>query len=177
MAGKEQDEERDEGKPSLSPEERIAKLEKGKTLSLILIIVLFVFSTLQLAGIGYLLMAPSDTRPGENAAKLAMFEEKFLEIQKEHRESQKLYLQSKLLQEKLDKVLAEANTHNYANLRVLLAAQEQSYGDFIRSLQQGMYEISRMVRGSRTWYEVYKEDLDKILQASDARKAAIEGMK
>ena len=177
MAGKEQDDERDEGKSNLSPEERIAKLEKGKMLSLTLIIVLFVFSILQLAGIGYLLMAPSDTRPGENTAKLAAFEEKFLEIQKEHRESQKLYLQSKLLQGKLDKVLAEANTNNYATLRVMLAAQEQSYSDFIRSLQQGMYELSRMVRGSRTWYEVYKEDLDKILQGSDARKAAIEGTK
>jgi len=174
MADKDRDEEGEAQEVSLSPEQRIAKLEKGKLISLILIILLMVFSILQMAAIGYLLTVPTDERPAENVLKIAEFENKLLAMDDIQREAQKTYLQSQVIQSKIDKVLAEADIHNYANMRKILVEQEQNYGNFIRSLQQGMYEISRMVRGSRTWYEVYKEELDIILQGSSARLTKLE---
>ena len=51
-----------------------------------------------------------------------------------------------------------------------MVGQEASYQQFITALQQGMYDISRMVKGSRTWYEVYKEDLNLVIRDSKERE-------
>ncbi|MCW8885482.1 MAG: hypothetical protein OQK12_09545 [Motiliproteus sp.] len=177
MAEKDRDEEQDEGQSPLTPEQRIAKLEKSKTLSLILIVVLAVFSITSLAGIGYLFMSSGDDRPGQNQAKITAMDAKLLEMEKIVNEGKGLYLQSQLLQAKTEQLLSEADINNFANLRQILAEQEQNYSQFIRTLEQGMYELSRMVRGSRTWYDVYKEDLDKILKKSSDRTNRLEGMK
>ncbi len=177
MADKERDDDRGEETPSLTPEQRIAKLEKGRTLSLVLIVVLAVLSIVELAGLGYLMMAPDDQRPGQNVTRITSIEESVRELQTAQSQAQQLVLQSQLLQAKLDQVLTEADINNFANLRKILSDQERSYSNFIRTLQQGMYEISHMVRGSRTWYEVYKEDLDKILQTSSGRLTRLEAIK
>ncbi|MEH6627629.1 MAG: hypothetical protein V7739_14390 [Motiliproteus sp.] len=176
MAERERDEEKEEGKPTLSPEQRIEKLEKSKKLSLILIILLSVFSTAALAGVGYLLITSGDDRPDQNKAKLEAMSNTVTGMANIQREGRELYLQSQLLQAKTEQLLAEADVNNFAKLRQILADQEQNYGQFIRSLEQGMYELSRMVRGSRTWYDVYKEDLDKILSSSDERTRKLEAM-
>ncbi len=172
----ESEEKTEEQKPQLSPEERIAKLEKGKTLSLILIIVLLVFSIVQFAGIGYLMVSVSkDPKIEENTVQLATLDAKLLELQKSQNKAEQIVLQNEVLKTQMDKLLQQANVHNYAKLRSTMVDQEISYLQFLEALQQGMYELSRMVRGSRTWYEVYKEELDAVIEDGEARIAKIEG--
>lgn len=173
MAGKDDE---DKQESPLSPEERIEKLEKGKKLSSILIYALLFLCVVQFAGLGFLFATTGkDPRIEENTVNVATLDAKVLELQKADNKAQQILLQNDILKTKLDQVLAEANIHNYANLRSTMVDQEVSYMKFIQALEQGMYEISRMVRGSRTWYEVYKEELDKITQGSEARIAKIEG--
>lgn len=170
------DEKTEETKIELSPEERIAKLEKGKLLRLILIIVLIIFSIIQFAGIGYLLATSAkDPRVGTNTVQLATLDAKVIELQKTSNEAKKIILQNEVIKIQMEKLLKDANIHNYARLRSTMVDQEISNLQFLEALKQGMYELSRMVRGSRTWYEVYKEELDILIEDSDARIAKIEG--
>lgn len=172
----ERDDNEEETKGTLSPEERISKLEKNKSRSLIIIAALLFFSLIQFAGIGYLLIkSGKDPKIEENTVQLATLDARVLELQKAGDEAKQIMLQNELLKAKLDKVLEQASIHNYAKLRSTMVDQEISYMKFIEALQQGMYELSRMVRGSRTWFEVYKEELDKVLTESEVRIAKIEG--
>lgn len=169
------DEKSEEAKVELSPEQRITKLEKGKLISLILIIVLVIFSLLQFAGIGYLLMTSAkDPRIETNTVQLATLDAKILEIQKTSNEATKILLQNEVIKGQLEQLLKDANIHNYARLRIAMVDQEISHIQFLEALKQGMFELSRMVRGSRTWYEVYKEELDAVIADSEARLAKIE---
>lgn len=163
-------------KPQLSPEERIAKLEKSKTISLILVVFLIILSVFQFAGIGYLLMTSAkDPQIETNTVQLATLDAKILELQKTDDKGEQIFLQNETLKIQIDKLLQDANIHNYAKLRSTMVDQEISYLQFLEALQQGMYELSRMVRGSRTWYEVYKEELDAVIEDSEARISKLEG--
>lgn len=174
MAAKDDNEEN--GESQLTPEERIAKLEKGKKLSTILVFVLLFFSVLQFAGLGVLfVLSGKDPKTQENTVLLATLDAKVLELQKQDNKANQIMLQNEILETKLDKIIAEANIHNYATLRSSMIDQEINNMRFLEALQRGMYELSRMVRGSRTWYEVYKEELDLLIASSEARIAKIEG--
>lgn len=169
------DEKNEETKVELSPEERIAKLEKGKLLRLISISLLVTFSIVQFAAIGYLLATTStDPRIATNTVDIATAEAKILELQKTSNEATKIILQNEVIKGQMEKLLEDANIHNYARLRATIVDQEISNLQFLEALKQGMYELSRMVRGSRTWYEVYKEQLDIVIEDSEARVAKIE---
>jgi hypothetical protein len=167
------DEDIDDSTPGLSPEERISKLEKGKTLHLIVIILLAVFSITQMAGIGYLMISSPVSDIEANKSEFAALNAQVFELEKAQNKTDQLIIRNKALEEKIDRVLAEANIDNFANLRSMLASQEENHAEFIIALEQGMYELSRMVRGSRTWYEVYKEELDKVVEDSKARSAKL----
>lgn len=160
---------KEESSPQLSPEERIAQLEKSKKLSWILIIVLAVFSLAQTGGLAFLLLQPADNRAAENSVTLAALDAEVVELQKQQNEAERLILQNQLLETKLDEVLANANIDNYRTLRLLFIEQEKNHVQFLAALQRGMYELSRMVRGSRTWFDVYKEELDLIMEQSRHR--------
>ena len=73
------------------------------------------------------------------------------------------------LEGKLDRIMATIQLNNFNSIRELMVEQEDSYQQFMVVLQQGMYDMSRMVPGSRTWYEVYKGDLDLVIEDSKKR--------
>jgi hypothetical protein len=51
----------------------------------------------------------------------------------------------------------------------LLLDQEQSYQLHLTALKQGMRDLARMLPGSRTWLEMYDEQMNAAIAQSVAR--------
>jgi hypothetical protein len=47
-----------------------------------------------------------------------------------------------------------------ATFQEVLIEQEQSYQEFLSTMKLGMYDLAKMVQGSRTWLEIYNEKLE-----------------
>lgn len=58
-----------------------------------------------------------------------------------------------------------------------LIAQEQSYQEFLTALKLGMFDLAKMVQGSRTWLDVYNEKLDDAMDLSEEREKALIAIK
>lgn len=54
-----------------------------------------------------------------------------------------------------------------------LIAQEQSYQEFLTALKLGMFDLAKMVQGSRTWLDIYNEKLDDAYDLSQAREKSL----
>ncbi len=51
-----------------------------------------------------------------------------------------------------------------------LIEQEQSYQEFLSALRVGMFDLAKMVQGSRTWLDVYTETLEDAQRSSNQRE-------
>lgn len=51
-----------------------------------------------------------------------------------------------------------------------LIEQEQSYQSFLATLKLGMFDLAKMVQGSRTWLDVYNDKLDEAQRLSSQRE-------
>jgi hypothetical protein len=165
MAGKDV---KQEEKP-LTPEERIAKLEKSLRFSWIAGGILLLLVLAEAGGLMMIAIQGPDPRVSEHEQRfeLVMNQLKLLEVAYE---SAQAYNDNAIrLEEKLKRTTKTIQLNNFSALRQLMIDQEQGNRQFLAALQQGMYDISRMVRGSRTWYEVYKEDIDLVIADSKLR--------
>ncbi|MCP5161324.1 MAG: hypothetical protein H6999_12120 [Hahellaceae bacterium] len=52
----------------------------------------------------------------------------------------------------------------------LLLQQEGSIQEFLKNMKSGMYDLSRMVPGSRTWLDLYNEQMSKAISESEQRE-------
>lgn len=57
-----------------------------------------------------------------------------------------------------------------ATFQQTLIEQEQSYQDFLSALKLGMFDLAKMVQGSRTWLDVYNDKLDDAQNLSELRE-------
>lgn len=68
------------------------------------------------------------------------------------------------------------DTSNASTFKALMMEQEQSYQRHLTALKQGMRDLARMTPGSRTWLDIYDEQMDQALAESRARMARLERM-
>ncbi len=61
------------------------------------------------------------------------------------------------------------DSSNATAFKVLMLEQEKSYQRHLNALKQGMRDLARMVPGSRTWLDIYDEQMDEALAESRAR--------
>ncbi|MEH6823056.1 MAG: hypothetical protein V7629_03990 [Motiliproteus sp.] len=165
---KNRDEEKTEAQP-LTPEERIAKLEKGRLTSWIIMAVLLLLILIQGSVLALYATQGPDPRVSEISQRLDLAQEEADQLKQAYEAAQTFHDNALRLEGKLDRIITTIQLNNFSALRQLMAEQEASYQQFMAALQQGMYDISRMVKGSRTWYEVYKEDLDLVIEDSKMR--------
>ncbi|MEH6471424.1 MAG: hypothetical protein V7752_09240 [Halopseudomonas sp.] len=165
MADKEENE-----SPQQTPEARIAKLEKGRLVNWIIMAVLAVFVLVE-AGvlIIYATQGP-DPRVPENTQRLELILDDIKRLEVAFESATAYNENAERLEGKLERIMTTIQLNNFSALRKLMIEQEDSYQQFLTAMQQGMYDISRMVKGSRTWYEVYKEDLDLVIGDSNRRE-------
>lgn len=172
MADKDKDKNKDEEKAEaqpLTPEERIAKLEKGRLTSWIIMAVLLLFILIEGAVLVLYATQGPDPRVSEISQRLDLAQEETDRLKEAYEAAQTFNDNALRLEGKLEQIMTTIQLNNFSTLRQLMIEQEASYQQFLTTLQQGMYDISRMVKGSRTWFEVYKEDLDLIIEDSKTR--------
>lgn len=64
-----------------------------------------------------------------------------------------------------------------ATFQKTLIEQEQSYQEFLVAMKVGMFDLAKMVQGSRTWLDVYNEKLDDAQDWSELREKELESIK
>lgn len=165
---KNREEEEEKAQP-LSPEDRIAKLEKGRLISWIIMGVLLLFIVIE--GVTLVLYATRGDDPwvAEGNQRLEALESESTRLKAAYDAAQTFNDNALRLEGKLDRIMTTIQLNNFSALRKLMVEQEGSYQQFLAALQQGMYDLSKMVKGSRTWYEVYKDDLDLVIGDSKGR--------
>lgn len=72
-----------------------------------------------------------------------------------------------------EKALEQLN-ENYQNgdaARILkvLRQQEISYREFLQIMKTGMVDLAKMVPGSRTWLDIYHDQIDEVVEDSQQR--------
>jgi len=55
------------------------------------------------------------------------------------------------------------DSSNATAFKALMLEQEKSYQLHLNALKQGMRDLARMVPGSRTWLDIYEEQMDEAL--------------
>ncbi|MAG42911.1 MAG: hypothetical protein CMH95_01195, partial [Oceanospirillaceae bacterium] len=61
------------------------------------------------------------------------------------------------------------DTSQASGFKEILLDQEQSYQTHLSALKQGMRDLAKMMPGSRTWLEMYDEQMDIALEESRQR--------
>ncbi|MCP5209543.1 MAG: hypothetical protein H6998_01300 [Hahellaceae bacterium] len=51
----------------------------------------------------------------------------------------------------------------------VMVQQEASFQEFLKTMKSGMYDLAHMIPGSRTWLEVYNEQVNRAIQLSQNR--------
>lgn len=76
--------------------------------------------------------------------------------------------------ETLERMHVIEKTDQVTKLNEVLQQQERAYRDFLRNLKDGMFDLSRMVAGSRTWLDEYNQRLDQAIAEGKAREARLQ---
>lgn len=63
-----------------------------------------------------------------------------------------------------------------ASFRKIFIRQEKSYQRHLNALKQGMRDLAKMLPGSRTWLEIYNEQINLVIAQSKQRVAELEAM-
>jgi hypothetical protein len=64
-----------------------------------------------------------------------------------------------------------------ATFQQTMIEQERSYQEFLSALKMGMFDLAKMVQGSRTWLDVYNDKLDDAKDLSILREEKLKSLK
>jgi hypothetical protein len=64
-----------------------------------------------------------------------------------------------------------------ATFQQTMIEQERSYQEFLSALKLGMFDLAKMVQGSRTWLDVYNDRLDEAKDLSMLREENLKKLK
>jgi len=150
---------------SLTEEQRIARLERkvGQNRLVLTLVALTIVVGLSVS-ITFAII--KILRVDEPYAKVREMEQQ--QEQLEVMEEQLADMQAKILVLEKSYELSSA-----ADLKKTLAQQEQSYRTFLSTMKVGMVDLAKMVTGSRTWLDIYSDQLDDVIKASEAREKAL----
>ncbi|MGK0404967.1 MAG: hypothetical protein ACJAR6_000336 [Oleispira sp.] len=88
------------------------------------------------------------------------------------------------MQMKIDKQASKIGTlsltyqqSQVATFQQTMIEQERSYQDFLSALKMGMFDLAKMVQGSRTWLDVYNDRLDDARDLSMLREENLKSLK
>ncbi len=73
------------------------------------------------------------------------------------------------LQREQAKLKTAAANSSAPGFQKVMLQQEASIQEFLKSLKTGMYDLARMVPGSRTWLDLYNEQMNQAIAQSEAR--------
>lgn len=146
---------------SLTEEERIAVLE-GAVRSNRLLLLVGAATLALVAFVAIALVVMQLMNPPSSFAAADSY-------QKIKQEIQQIESNNKDWYEKVETLRLDLNNSQAAVFKTLLAEQEEGYQLHMKALKQGMRDLAHMIPGSRTWLEIYNEQIDKAVALSEAR--------
>ena len=165
MSEKDRSDEQEE----LSEEQRISMLEKSvtanKVVLLILALTLIVAISVTLTTMIISSMS-EDSSLGEQEAFIQMKQE-LTALKEQVAVQQATITKSEQSYSELKGLL---NNSSAPTFQRILLQQEKSYQEYIKSMKSGMYDLAHMVPGSRTWLELYSEQMNTAISLSQQRE-------
>ena len=169
----------------LSDAQRIAKLEKSLSRQTLIssIVALLVLLMLTFFSVGYFALNGRVTSNTENGAGpqeadiKVILDKQFKKYTGSLPSSDDLtdsYLADiRSFHDRLDDLDVYTKKSSVAELRQILLAREKTDQTFLFALGTGMLSLSKMVRGSRAWFEEYNAQLTSAIKASKAREKSL----
>ena len=160
-----------------SETQRLNIIEKSVRVDrlLLLLLAFLIIATLVITITVALLSSMIDSDSASaSAAEMADLQTRVQELRNDLQATQ---LQLQTLNKELPVLQTTLENSNAPAFQKLMLDQEKNYQQFIRGLKEGMYDLARMVPGSRTWLEVYNEKMDKATQLSRERQRYLQRLK
>ena len=153
----------------LSEEQRISLLEKSVTTNKV---VLLILALILIIGISVTLTVMIIS--GMSDEESLVGQEAFVQVQQELTQLSQQIEEQKNTITKLEQdytgLKGLLENSSAPTFQKVLLQQEKSYQNFIKSMKSGMYDLAHMVPGSRTWLELYNEQMNKAIQFSQSRE-------
>ncbi|WP_250656728.1 hypothetical protein [Alkalimarinus coralli] len=153
----------------LSEEQRISMLEKSVTANKV---VLLILALTLIVAISVTLTTMIISSMGEDSSLVE--QEAFIKVQQELTAlKEQVAAQQNLIdstEEAYEDLKGLLNNSSAPTFQRILLQQEKSYQEYIKSMKSGMYDLAHMVPGSRTWLELYTEQMNKAISMSQQRE-------
>lgn len=164
------------GRDQASEEEPITEIqrlnivEKSVKLDRVLLLLLALLIMLTLAVTITIAIISSISGSGDESASAAEVVALQAKVQELRNDLQETRRQLETLQNEIPLLKATLKNSSAPAFQRLMLDQEKSFQTFIKGVKEGMYDLARMVPGSRTWLELYSEKMDSATQQSIARQ-------
>ena len=150
---------------SLTEEQRISRLERkvGQNRLLLTIVALVIVIGLSVSiTIGII--------------KVLRVDEPYAKVREMEQQQEQLQVMAEnlaTLEERIAQLEKNYRLSSAADIKATLIKQEQSYRHFLTSMKVGMVDLAKMVTGSRTWLDIYSEQIDEVIEESEEREAEL----
>lgn len=163
------DRERSEEHEELSEEQRISLLEKSVTANKVVLIILALtlIVAISVTLTTMIIQGMSDDQSLVGQEAFVQVEQELAQLKAQLAAQQQVISKLEKDYPGLRNLLENSNASTFQ--RILLQ-QENSYQEFIKSMKSGMYDLAHMVPGSRTWLELYNEQMNRAMQLSQQRE-------
>jgi len=154
---------------TLTPEEeRIAGIEKKVKfnrigISIMAIMILMAVSVSLTIGILKALQKDVPYAPND----------KFVALEKQVEEMRKEFVEIQIESDKLARAYSMGNNEA---LVASLVEYEQHQQAMLTEMKVGIYDLAKMIQGSRTWLDIYTAKLEKAIEKSKEREAKIKNI-
>ena len=160
----------------LSPEQRIELLEKkvgSNKLVLLMLALLIIVAISVSVTVVVFNVATSDDEDVASHEVVVAAQQEIAQLKE-----QMLLMDSRMAKLKADLEQQEAKLMNSGNrvLQVSMIEQEQNYQIFLSTLRSAVYDLAHMVRGSRSWLELYSEQIDQAAASSAQREQRLKNI-
>lgn len=159
---------KEQGEGALTEEQRIGVLEEALQFNrklLFLVLLLAVICTSIAIAFGIVRMI----RPPSSYVEASQFYVLKKEVDKVNQTNEGW-------QKRIEELSFELNNSQAGTFKTLLMEQELSYQLHLTALKGGMRDMAHMVPGSRTWLEIYSEQMDTAIKQSKARMRKLASM-
>lgn len=158
----------------LTEEQRIAKLEKnlGTSKTVMMVVALLMVMVISVGVTAFVVFVGkgSSKQGNELTAQVSALQEEITSLQAKLEEQA---LQLNDLKTSVPELSKQINNSGNGVIISLLSEQEESNQIVLNAARSSIYDLAHMVPGSRTWLEVYSEQIDLALAHSKNRQVEL----
>ncbi len=158
----------------LTEGQRLSVLEKGVNLNRIFMMLLAILIVVTLAVSITIAIISSMTGKKGSLASAAEIADLQAKVQELRADLELTRTQLERVNRELPALRETLNNSSAPAFQRILIEQEKGHQEFIKGVKEGMYDLARMVPGSRTWLELYAERMDKAATFSRERQRQLQ---